>query len=198
MDPRRIVPNPLALSALAWLHKAPMHPYELARRLEDSGQDRWVKFTRSSLYMVIDQLAKAGFIAAQGVSRVGQRPQRKTYEITQAGRDEFDAWIRDLLARPRDDHPQFAVALSLLSLLDPVDAVALLRDRVADLARRAQDWRDSGAAALAQGTLWIFLVEEHYAASMLEAEIAYVEELIGSLSDPAYGDLWRKTMEGRG
>ena len=40
MAKRRKVSNPLALAVLAWLLMGPMHPYELGRRLQETGQDK--------------------------------------------------------------------------------------------------------------------------------------------------------------
>ena len=66
MAKRRKVANPLALAVLAWLMTGPMHPYELGRRLQETGMDRSVKFNRGSLYMVVEQLRKAGFRCGTG------------------------------------------------------------------------------------------------------------------------------------
>jgi hypothetical protein len=53
---------------------AAMHPYQLSRTLRDHDGARGIKYHHGSLYMVVQQLAKAGFIAAQETSRTSQRP----------------------------------------------------------------------------------------------------------------------------
>ena len=70
-----------------------MHPYELGRNLREHGDDRSIKFNHGSLYMVIGQLARAGFITEQETSRAGQRPERTVYALTDAGRDELRDWL---------------------------------------------------------------------------------------------------------
>ena len=82
MANKRKVGNPLALAVLSYLTMKPMHPYELSRTLRDNGDARSIKFNHGSLYMVVQQLARAGFIAEQETSREGQRPERTIYAIT--------------------------------------------------------------------------------------------------------------------
>ncbi|GIJ24614.1 PadR family transcriptional regulator [Micromonospora lutea] len=197
MERRRRVPNPLALAVLAWLLCEPMHPYELGRRLKQTGKDRHIRYTRSSLYMVIEQLARAGFVTEQETVRDSARPERTVYAITDEGRHEVHDWLRSLLAQPRAEYPHFAVALSLLSLLPPEEAVEVLRRRSAALAGRIEETRTTMEEARVDGVAWIFLVEEQYALALLEAERRFVTELVESLKQPDYAKSWQETMGGR-
>src|SRR4029453_4531019 len=114
MTPRRKVANPLALAVLAYLLAEPMHPYELGRRLTQHGKDRNIRYNRGSLYMVVEQLRKAGFINEHETVRDTQRPERTLSALTDAGREELFDWMRELVASPQHEYPQFGVALSLL------------------------------------------------------------------------------------
>ena len=111
---KREVANLLALAVLSYLSRAPMHPYELGRMLREHGDARSVKYTPSSLYMVVGQLERAGLITAQGPSREGRRPERTVYALTDAGRAELGDWLRELVAEPRHEYPHFVTALSLI------------------------------------------------------------------------------------
>ena len=111
---RRKVSNPLALAVLAELFAEPMHPYEMGRRLKEQGKDRDIKYNRGSLYMVVEQLTKAGFIIEHETVRDTQRPERTVYTITDAGRTELYDWMRELVTTPVHEYPSFGVALSLL------------------------------------------------------------------------------------
>ena len=154
MAKRRKVANPLALAVLAWLLTGPMHPYELGRRLQETGQDKQIKYNRSSLYMVVEQLAKAGFVAEQETVRDTPRPERTVYSLTPEGTSEMYDWMRELLAEPQHEYPQFGVALSLLSVVSPAEAVELLGRRLAtlnqEISRHRADHgvRRAGRAAL--------------------------------------------------
>ncbi|GGU93541.1 PadR family transcriptional regulator [Actinomadura cremea] len=197
MAQRRKVGNPLALAVLAWLMLEPMHPYELGRRLEESEQDRSINYNRGSLYMVVKQLAKAGFVAAQETVRDTQRPERTVYALTGAGRAELYDWLGELVARPRDEYPHFGVALSLLSVLSPERAVALLEARSGALAGLLEETRDRVEGAAGKGVAWVFLVEEHYRIAQLEAESRFVAELVERLGRPDYIRTWHETFGSR-
>jgi DNA-binding PadR family transcriptional regulator len=197
MEKRRKVANPLALAVLAFLLVEPMHPYELGRRLQETDKDRSFKYNRGSLYMVVKQLAKAGFIVEQETVRDTERPERTLYAITGEGRSELYDWLRDLVATPQEEYPQFGVALSLLSVLDPADAVELLRRRTDALAAEQRKIRETVRGAADQGVAWVFLVEEEYRLAVLDAELRFVAQLIESLSEPDYARTWHEMFGSR-
>ena len=97
MASNRKVGNLLALAVLSYLSQQPMHPYQLGRSLRENGDARSIKFNHGSLYMVVGQLAKAGFISARETNREGQRPERTVYALTAAGRAELRDWLRELI-----------------------------------------------------------------------------------------------------
>lgn len=194
MARRRKVANPLALAVLAWLLTGPMHPYELGRRLQETGQDKQIKYNRSSLYMVVEQLAKAGFVSEQQTVRDTARPERTVYALTADGRTELYDWMRELLAEPQQEYPQFGVALSLLSVFSPTEAVELLDRRLATLKREIDDTRTSMQTAESGGLARAFLIEDKYQLAVLEAESGFVTELIESLQDPDYVAEWQQQL----
>ncbi|MEV4225330.1 PadR family transcriptional regulator [Nonomuraea sp. NPDC049725] len=194
--PRKVA-NPLALAVLAYLTAEPMHPYELGRRLKEHGKDRNIKYNRGSLYMVVEQLRKAGFVAERETVRDTQRPERTIYGITPEGREELHTWLGELVSQPREEYPHFGVALSLLSVLDPAEAAALLGRRLATLDEQVAEVEGVLAAAAGDGVLWVFLAEERYRLALLEAERRFVTELVASLGDPAYVRAWQEFKEAR-
>src|SRR5215211_8802651 len=151
MAKRRKVGNLLALAVLSYLIQRPMHPYELSRTLRDNDDTRSIKFNHGSLYMVVGQLAKAGFIAEQEITREGQRPERTVYALTDAGRHELRDWLRELVEEPQQEYPHFVAALSLIGALDPDEAVELLRRRLERLAKRRTEIRELIDRAVAGG-----------------------------------------------
>jgi DNA-binding PadR family transcriptional regulator len=189
---RRKVSNPLALAVLAFLVMGPQHPYELGKQLKETGKDRNIKFNRGSLYMVVEQLRKAGFVTEQETVKDTQRPERTVYALTDAGRDELYDWMRELVRDPVQEYPQFGVALSLLSVLDPVEAADLLRTRAGVLDRELAEARGVVEKAVSEGLQWIFLVEEEYRISLLEAESRFVARLVEQLGQAEYQEAWRQ------
>jgi DNA-binding PadR family transcriptional regulator len=198
MATRRTVSNPLALAVLAELLLGPLHPYEIGRRLKEHGKDRNIKYNRGSLYMVVEQLRKAGFVASEATVRDTARPERTVYALTDAGRAEFYDWMRELVADPVHEYPQFGVALSLLSVIAPPEAAALLRRRLDALAAEAEEIRATVRGATDGGLHWVFLVEEEYRRALVEAEHRFVEGLVAALEEPEYVAAWNAFFEGRG
>jgi DNA-binding PadR family transcriptional regulator len=193
MPPRR-VRNLLALAVLSYLSRAPMHPYELGRTLRQNGDERSIKFNHGSLYMVVGQLEKAGFVAAQGTERAGQRPERTTYAITDAGRAELHDWLRELVEEPQHEYPGFVAALSLIAALEPDEAVALLSRRLERLAEHRAEIRALIDRTVADGVHPLFLVEEEYRIALLDADATFAGELIQTITDPQDGwsPLWAR------
>jgi DNA-binding PadR family transcriptional regulator len=193
MPKTRKVGNLLALAVLSYLTVRPMHPYELGRTLRDNGDARSIKFNQGSLYMVIGQLAKAGYVTEVETTREGQRPERTVYALTDAGRAEFRDWLRDLVAEPKHEYPQFVAALSLIAALPPSEVLPLLRHRLDRLADAAAEIRGIVDAARADGVPELFLVEEEYRLALLAAETTFVTGLIDRITHPETG--WTREWE---
>ncbi len=189
MAARRKVGNLLALAVLAYLTRGPMHPYEMGRTLREHGDARSIKFTPGSLYMVVGQLTKAGFIVAQGTTREGLRPERTVYALTDAGRDELRDWMRELVEEPEHEYPRFVAALSLIAALPPSEVLGLLGRRRGRLAEQRATIRELIDSTLAAGVHPLFLVEEEYRLALLEAESEFVEQFIERIDHPETG--WR-------
>lgn len=187
MARKRKVGNLLALAVMSYLSQQPMHPYELGRTLREHGDARSIKFNHGSLYMVVGQLARAGYITELETSRAGQRPERTVYALTDAGRAEFRGWLAELVAEPQHEYPHFVAALSLIAALPPNEVVDLLRRRLGRLAHARAEIRSHVDATLAQGVPELFLVEEEYRLALLDAETAFVEGFMGKITDPVTG-----------
>jgi DNA-binding PadR family transcriptional regulator len=192
MATKRKVGNLLALAVLSYLTQRPMHPYELSRTLRDNGDARSIKFNHGSLYMVVQQLEKAGYIAAQETNREGQRPERTVYALTDAGRQELREWLRDLLGEPEHEYPSFVAALSLIGALPPSQVVPLLRHRLQRLVERTAEVQRLIDTTLAQGVPELFLIEEQYRLAIDNVESSYVTSLIDRITDPqtGWGPMW--------
>ncbi|SHM29878.1 PadR family transcriptional regulator [Cryptosporangium aurantiacum] len=195
---RRRVSNPLALAALTLLEERPMHPYEMSATLRERRKDESIKLNYGSLYSVIESLQRHGLIEAQETTRDGRRPERTIYAITEAGLQEVEDWLSDLVGRPVKEYTQFEAALSLLGALPPEDAVRLLRLRLDSLVLAA---RSSAAVQQSVGNLpRIFMLENEYESAVRDAEIRFVRDLLhdiehGSLSGL---DFWHRIHELRG
>ena len=187
MAKRRKVNNLLGLAVLSYLTRGPMHPYEMSRALRDHGDARSIRFNHGSLYMVVQQLAKAGFIVEQETTREGQRPERTVYALTDAGRHELRDWLRELVEEPQHEYPHFVAALSLIAALPPDEVVELLSRRLHRLAEQQAEIRALIEDTLANGVHPLFLIEEEYRLDLLAAEIAFVERFLERINHPETG-----------
>jgi DNA-binding PadR family transcriptional regulator len=192
MANKRKVGNLLALAVLSYLTQRPMHPYELSRTLRDNGDARSIKFNHGSLYMVVQQLEKAGYVAEFETNREGQRPERTVYTLTDAGRAELRDWMRELVEDPQHEYPQFVAALSLIAALPPSEVLALLPRRLERLTEQRTEIRALLDDALAQGVPGLFLIEEEYRLAQLSTESAFVERFIEQItsSETGWGPMW--------
>jgi DNA-binding PadR family transcriptional regulator len=187
MAQNRKVRNLLGLAVLSYLTQGPMHPYQLGRSLRDNDDVRSIRFNHGSLYMVVGQLAKAGFIVEQETVRDGQRPERTLYALTDAGRAELHDWLGELIEEPRHEFPHFVAALSLIAALPPDEVVELLRSRLRRLAEQRAETRELIDGAVANGVHPLFLIEEEYRLTLLDAESSFVERFIEQITNPETG-----------
>jgi len=185
MTGNRKVSNLLGLAVLCYLSQEPMHPYALGRALREHGDARSIKYNPGSLYMVVGQLARAGFVAEQETGRDGQRPEHTVYALTDDGRRELRDWLRELVAQPQHEYPAFVAALAFVSALQPGEVSELLTSRLELVARQQAEIKELIADALAQGVPTLFLLEEEYRLAQLDAEFGFVQRLIARMADPA-------------
>jgi len=189
---RRRVGSLLALAVLAVVLERPVHPYEMASLLRARGKDQDMPIKWGSLYTVVGNLEKHGLIEVAGSERSGARPERTVYRITDAGREELADWVRELIGTPEREQPRFEAGLSVLGVLSPAEATALLRARRAAL----QSQVDGQRAALAETATEvprIFLVEDEYDLAIRIAELAWLDGLLAELADGTLPglDLWQ-------
>jgi DNA-binding PadR family transcriptional regulator len=197
MAATRKVGNLMALAVLAAVVQRPMHRYEIASLIRAQGKDQDMDIKWGSLYTVVQNLAKHGFLEVIGTSRQGARPERTVYQITEAGRQEMLDWTRELLSAPEPEHPKFAAGLSVQMILPPDEVIAILRGRLGRLEELVTARRTAITGHLKEVPR-LFLVEDEYAVAMLEAEAAWVRALLAELTSGSFPDLgwWRAFHDG--
>jgi len=197
---KRKVSNPLALAVMALLYERPMHPYEMVTLMRERGKHESVRLRYSSLYSVVSALEREGLILPKETVREGKRPERTIYEITDAGREEFLTWLRELLREPVKEYTQFAAGLSYLPGLPPEEAMALLEERVGRLEAETGEMRSRLDYAREQYNLpRLFVVESEHELMLREAELEWVRGIIRDMETGALGSLseWRSILARR-
>ena len=189
---RRRVGSMLALAVLAVVLERPVHPYEMASVLRSRGKDQDMPIKWGSLYTVVGNLEKHGLIEVVGNERSGGRPERTVYRITDAGREELSDWVRELIGTPEREQPRFEAGLSVLGVLSPAEAIALLRTRREALQSQV-DGQRAALAGTAEDVPRIFLVEDEYDLAIRTAELTWLDGLLAELAGGTLPglDLWQ-------
>jgi DNA-binding PadR family transcriptional regulator len=138
---------------LALLAKESSHGYQLRARLQLALGPLAAALNAGQVYVTLNRLEKAGLVTSQ---RMGQadRPDRKVYELTAAGRARVVEWLADT-SWPKPAPAEFhlkLVAAAAAGLGDPVRLVDLQRHALlaglADAQRAALAEPDGSVAGL--------------------------------------------------
>jgi DNA-binding PadR family transcriptional regulator len=193
MAKRRKVSNLLALSLLTLLMQRPMYPYEMATTLRYRGKDESMKINWGSLYTVVQNLDKHGFIEAAEVVREGKQPERTTYRITEAGQAEITDWLRELLSEPEREYTRFEAALGELGILGPDEVISLLAQRL-DALEATVAKHQEGLEELRNGLPRLFLIESEYHLALQRAEADWVRAVLKEFTDGTFPGVsaWRR------
>ena len=113
---------------LALLANEPSHGYELRARLQLALGPLAEALNAGQVYVTLNRLEKAALVSSE---RVGQtdRPDRKVYELTDAGRARVTEWLDDT-SWPKPAPAEFhlkLVAAAAAGLGDPVRLVDVQR-----------------------------------------------------------------------
>jgi DNA-binding PadR family transcriptional regulator len=109
---------------LALLAKEASHGYQLRARLELALGPLAEALNAGHVYVTLGRLEKAGLVSAERVGQV-DRPDRKVYELTAAGRERVAEWLADTTwpkTAPAEFHLKL-VAAAAAGLGDPVRIV---------------------------------------------------------------------------
>ncbi|MCP2344522.1 PadR family transcriptional regulator [Nonomuraea roseoviolacea] len=172
-------PSPLALTVLALLHYKPLHPYGMQRLIKQWGKDQVVNVSqRTSLYRTIDRLCAGGLIAVWEKGRDQSYPERTVYELTDRGRQVTRQWLDEMLAEPKQEYPQFPVALSHLPVTTPQEALQVLERRAG---RVTQTRAELEAGLAAHDVPRVAMLEIEYLRAVTAAEEQWLRSVIEDL-----------------
>jgi DNA-binding PadR family transcriptional regulator len=138
---------------LALLAKEPSHGYELRARIEKALGPLAEGFNAGQMYVTLGRLEQAGLVTSTR-EPAAERPERRTYELTAAGRERVEEWLNDV-TWPRPDLTNFHLKLVVAAagrLADPLRVIDAERHelvrRLRDAQRAAMSEEDGSAASL--------------------------------------------------
>jgi DNA-binding PadR family transcriptional regulator len=185
----------IALATLTMLYEEPMHPYRMQQLIKERGKDEVINVTqRTSLYQTINRLEREGLVAAQGVSRDENRPERTVYELTPAGHQTMVEWMRKILSTPSPEFPEFPAAISVLAVLTPKDARQQLERRI--VALEAELKRIEGLQAQASFLPRLFLLEMELLRATCATELKWVRSVVEDIRSGklTWSEKWLRKM----
>jgi DNA-binding PadR family transcriptional regulator len=154
----------------------PRHGHQLRREAELAEVDRWAGVGVGSLHRELRGLEAAGLIEAVRTERVGLRPERTVYRLTNGGRQELTV-LRQQAASQLDAGPDpLSVLLVFAGSSDPMELAALLAQRKDALLVRAAELAAERAKGEEKGYL-LPSVSPLQAASFRRAEVRVAAEL---------------------
>ena len=170
----------LGLIVLWLLYQQPQHVYRMQKLIEAQGKDRVVNVrARASLYQTIERLRRLGLVEVVETVRTASHPERIVYGITDAGREAAREWLREMLSSTGGEFPDFIAAVSILFGLEPEDARRQLELRAERL--EAELATTEAEIAGVPDLPRLFLLEEEYRRTVLQAELAWLRGVIDDL-----------------
>ncbi|SDJ85324.1 DNA-binding transcriptional regulator, PadR family [Actinopolyspora mzabensis] len=132
----------LELAVLGLLHEAPMHGYELRKRLQEIRA-----FSCGTVYPTLRRMSRAGLIEETQEEQEAQRSRRarRVYRLTEPGRDRFVELVEDCGPRACQDEA-FDVRLAFFARTPPTIRMRILESR----RRRVEQRREGQRAILAR------------------------------------------------
>lgn len=128
MTERALLPGEYVVLGLLALR--PMHGYEMMCFLEEEGLMAVCPVEQSTLYTYLRNVESRELVEWTE-ERVGQRPPRKLYRLTEPGRALIDDWLRQPVGRMREVRLEFLVKLYFLGESDPAGHRRLLGEQIA-------------------------------------------------------------------
>ncbi|MGD2251625.1 MAG: PadR family transcriptional regulator [Anaerolineales bacterium] len=173
---------------LGFLDLRPQSGYDLAGMCDASINFLWPA-THSQIYRTLKELLKDGMVRMKQVEQ-SERPSKKVYSVTKAGKVELRRWIAAPLDLPAPRHGlllqlAFADVLEIETILDLLQAhKEKLRTRLEICQRDRQALQLEQARSEPSKFLWGLILWN--AILNYECELEWTEEAIQSLSQQTW------------
>lgn len=131
--------------------------------------------------MTLARLEKAGLVTHERADGVGQRPDRKVYELTAQGRARVTAWLAEV-DWPKPDLTEFHLKLVAAAQSGMADPLALVDAQRRALTRRLAQAQQAALAEPADSTAAALLLEG--ITLRLQSDLRWLEACARAWSGP--------------
>jgi DNA-binding PadR family transcriptional regulator len=170
----------LEYAVLGLLQDAPMHGYELRKRLNGVlGSFRAISY--GSLYPCLKALVDQGLIVEDGSAdasapALSGRRAKIVYRLTADGKDKFHQWLAESGPETWEDD-RFGVHLAFFGRTDAEVRMRILQGRRSRLEERLSRLRESSARSRERLDSYTLQLQQHGLESV-EREVRWLGELI--------------------
>lgn len=162
---------------LGFLNYSTLTGYELKQHFDHSIHHFW-NANLSQIYPTLGQMEKEGLLTME-VEYQENRPNRKVYRITEAGREDLKRWLREPMEMP-PMREAFLIKVFFAGSLDKEDILAQLRERMETHKQHLEAYRGMVREVLNQKIETTGLKREGlFWGLTLEAGIRFEETWIG-------------------
>lgn len=167
---------------LGLIYEKPLNAYEIIKLLNYMNVKWWFNIADSTVYSTLKTLEKKEYISGTA-EKVGNMPDRTVYSLSDKGKDEFIATLKESVLQFNYDTNIFSIAAFFLDIFTLGEQQALLQQRLAIL----QKYRAGIAKQV--NPLWENEVSAIHAANvkrmidLVNAEITGTKRLLANCSD---------------
>ena len=180
-----MVSSPLTIEhvLLGFLHHEPTHGYEIHRRLSDpEGLGLVWHVKQNKLYALLAKLERKGYVTIE-LEPQNNRPPRKIFQLTEAGRQAFLTWVQSPVQHGRKLRLDFLAKLYFARREGEVVTRHLIeQQRVVCQSWLAQEHAQAGALRETRPYDW--LVHE-FRVGQIDAMLAWLDTCQEALSEVA-------------
>lgn len=181
------MPDPALTDAelviLSLICEQPLHGYQIEQEIARRNMQAWTGLATSSIYYVLQQLQKKGFIEKSMSATPHQGAPRKVFQITPAGEKIWKQSTLQALAQPKITYTNFLMGLHNLWNIpagEALQAVQTYRDWLEkDLQRQRDELEMLGIDFFPLDVLF------EYGFVIGDAELSFLNTLIGRLEEMA-------------
>lgn len=189
----------LELAVLGLLHDAPMHGYELRKRVNTLlGWGR--AFSYGTLYPCLKDLVRQGYLAEDSSTppdapHLGGRRSKIVYKLTPEGKEHFAELLAEAGPSSWDDD-QFGVHFAFFGRADAETRMRILEGRRSRLTERLEHFRSSLQRTRERFDAYTLELQRHGLESV-EREVRWLDELINAERGTVESSSYDKTRGAR-
>ncbi|WP_018305330.1 PadR family transcriptional regulator [Desulfitobacterium hafniense] len=121
--------SPVECMVLGLLHQGCKYGHEIDKVVTERHMRIWSKLTRASLYQALTRIEEKGWAKAT-IERDGNFPEKKTYMLTDAGKEALNAMLNEGLASSEFIEFKLSIYMSFAYVLPPQEAIEQLTKRL--------------------------------------------------------------------